>query len=147
MPTGGWRRELDQDREYDPLVAVPPRGVGLGRSHGVAVTGLAVDALPLVPVHGVVAEEHHGTSGEQVVEHEAHQNTAECQPGPGCAGQNALVIGAVSGCQMAECAEQVGDGSSPGGDEGRDQQCRETLVGGAGEVKGQNRDQRMRFGW
>ena len=96
MPTGGCERELDQNREYDPLVAVSPRGVGMGRSHGIAVAGLAVNARTLVPVHGVVTDQHHGTSGEHVVEHEAHQNTAEGQPGPGCAGQNALVIGAVA---------------------------------------------------
>ena len=82
-----------------------------------------------------------------MVEHELHQGAAEREPGPGCAGQNALVVGAVPRCQVAERAEQVGDGSSPGGDEGRDQQCREPLVGGVGEVQGENLDQRVCFGW
>jgi hypothetical protein len=100
-----------------------------------------------VPVHGVVADQHHGASGEQVVEQESHQGTAEGEPGPRRAGEHALVIGAVPGCQVAERAEQVGDGSPPGGDEGGDQQCREALVGGAGEVESENLDQRVRFGW
>lgn len=54
----------------------------MGRAHGVAVPRLAVDMLAGVPVHGVIADEHHRTVGDQVVEREPHQRAAECEPGP-----------------------------------------------------------------
>src|SRR5947209_5752011 len=48
-PRAGGEREPDQDREDDPAVPVAPGGERVSRADRVAVSGLAVDALALVP--------------------------------------------------------------------------------------------------
>lgn len=108
---------------------------------------LAVHVRPLVPVDGVVADQHDGTIGNHVVEQEPHQGAAQSGTGPGRAGQDAPVVGRVPGGEMPEGAQQVGDGAPTGREDGPDQQCRGPLVGGAGEMQGQNLHQGVGLGW
>jgi hypothetical protein len=60
---------------------------------------------------------------------------------------SALVIGAVPGREVAQGAEQVGNGSAAGDQRRADRERRESLVGGTGEVEGRNLDRRVRIGW
>lgn len=62
-PPPGGARELHQDGEDDPPMAVPPGGVRVGRADGVAVPGLAVHRPPGVAVHRVVADQRHRPAG------------------------------------------------------------------------------------
>ena len=100
-----------------------------------------------MPVHRVVADQHHGAIGEQVVEQEPDQGAAQRQPGPRGAGQDAAVVGGMTGGQLPEGPQHIGDGASAGGEDGSDQQGGDALVGGVGEVQGQNLDERVRLGW
>src|SRR5262249_23660716 len=126
----------DEYSQDDPLVAVPPGRVALGGADGVAVAGLVVDPLALVPVHGVVADQHHRPGGQQVLQDEGGQGAAEVEAGPGGAGEGGLVGGAVAGGETAEGAQEVGDGAAAGGGECRDGQQGETVDGGGGEAGG-----------
>ena len=119
----------------------------MGRANGVAVPGLAVHGPAGVPIDGVVADQLDRPVGDDVFEQEPHQGAAEREAGPGCSGQDAAVTGNVSGCQLAEGAQQVGDGAPAGRQDGSGQERGEPLVGGAGEVESENLYERVRLGW
>ena len=82
-----------------------------------------------------------------MVEQEPHQGAAQLHPGPGRSGEYSLVAGAVPGRQVAEGAEEVGDGAPPGRQNRGDQEGGESLVGRVGEGEDQRVEQRVRLGW
>ena len=128
-------------------MAVLPGGVVMGRPYRIAVPGLAVDALTLVPVHGVIANQQDGTVGGEVIEHEPYQGAPEGQPGPRRTGQDSLVVGAMSGGEVTQGPEEIGGSATAGGQHRSDKQRQEPLVSGVGEVDSQNLDQWVSLGW
>ena len=96
-------------------------------------------------VHGVIADYDDGPLGQEVSEEEAGHGAAQSQPGPGGAGEDPLVVGAVAGRERAEGAEQVGDGAAARGEHGGGHQQDEPLVGRLGEDRGENVQQRQGF--
>src|SRR5581483_2628402 len=76
-PGAGGERQADQDGQDDPLVAVPPSRVGLARTDGVAVPGLAVDPAAGVAVDGVVADQGDAAVGDDVPQEEAAQQASQ----------------------------------------------------------------------
>src|SRR5262249_52497381 len=121
----------------DPAVAVAPGGVALGRAHRVAVPRLAVDLLALVAVYRVVADQQHGAVGRQQAQNQAAEAAGQRQAGPAGGGEGAVVAGAVTRCQAAQGAQEVGDGAPAGGEGGREGQQGEAVEGGGGEGGGQ----------
>jgi len=103
--------------------------------------------LDRMPVHRVVADERHRAGRDEVDEEEAGERATEPDPGPRGAGENPAVVGRVAGGEVAEGAEDVGDGPPAGGEHRPDQQCGEPLVRRAGEVEGEGLNQRVCFGW
>src|SRR5689334_214279 len=128
-------------------MAVTPGGVGMGRADGVAMAGLAIDLLPLVAVNGVVADEGDGSIGDEMVEEESRQSTAQFEAGPAGIREDALEAGAVSGRQSAECPQEVGDGASAAGKDGCGGEGEEALGGGQGKERGETVEQGSGFGW
>jgi hypothetical protein len=146
-PGSGGEGEADQDREDDPLVAVPPSRVAVSGAHRVAVAGLAVDLLAGVAVDGVVADQDDSPLGHQVVQEEPCEGAAQFEGRPGGTGEDALVVGAVARREGAEGAQQVGDGAAAGSQEGGEQQGDEPAVGRLGESGRQRGDEREGLGW
>lgn len=99
-------------------MAVTPGGVGVGGADRVAVTRFAVDLFALVAIDGVIADEGEGALGEKMVDDEASQKASERESGPGSGGEDALIAGLVALAKGAKCSQEVGDGSSSGGEEG-----------------------------
>jgi hypothetical protein len=52
--------ETDEHGEYNPFVAVPPRGVGMGRTDGITVTCLAKDVGSRMSDDCIVARQDDG---------------------------------------------------------------------------------------
>jgi hypothetical protein len=91
----------------------------------------------------VIADEDDRVGRGEMAEDEAGQGAAEFQPGPGGARQDALIIGAMPRCEPAEGAEQVGDGASPGRQDGGGRQEDEAVIGRGREGGGEGREQRQ----
>jgi len=87
--------EPDEDREDDPLVAVPPGGVGGRGPDGVPMAGVAVDARPGVP---------RGAVGEEAVEEETNPAPPRMKAGPGRAGEDSRAVRPVAGGEVPERA-------------------------------------------
>jgi hypothetical protein len=103
--------------------------------------------LALVPIDRVIADENDRPGGGEMSQNESRQSAAEFESRPGRAGEYALVGGAMPWREVSERAENVSDSSSPGGQQRTDQERGEPLVGGVGEMQGQNLHQRVRLGW
>src|SRR5579872_760743 len=108
---------------------------------------LAVDMFAFVPIDRVVPDQNDGSRGDEVSQEEDRQDASKFECRPGSAGENALVGGAVSGREVLERAEDVGDGSPPGGQKRSGQECREACGGRLGESRCKDGKQRSRFGW
>jgi hypothetical protein len=98
-------------------------------------------------VNGVITDQDDGAVGDGMSQEEARQGTAEVQGRPGGAGEDALVVGAMSGGEPAEGAEQVRDGAPAGGQEGAEQERDEPALGRLGEGGREPADERDRLGW
>jgi hypothetical protein len=73
----------------------------------------------------------------------AGQRTAEVDTGPGGAGENALVIGAVARGEPAEGPNEVGDSASALGEDRGNQEQGEAARGGPREDWGEDLEQRQ----
>src|SRR5262249_48883961 len=118
-------------------MAVTPGGVGVTGADRVPMARLAVDLASRMPVHGVITDQEHRVVARQSAE-DLLAGTPGClQSRPVCAGEDALVGGAMTWSEGAEEPQEVGDGASPGGQQGRQGQESETAEGGDGEGRGQ----------
>ncbi len=86
----------------------------------VAVPGLAVDVLALVPVNGVIADQGNDTVGSKCWRRRAGEHP-RAAPDPG-AREDALVIGGLSRREVPEGADEVRDRAPSGGENGRDEE-------------------------
>ena len=139
--------EADEDGEGDPLVAVTPDGVGVAAADRVAVAGLAVDLTAGVAVHGVVTDQHDRPVGDEGVQQQAGQRAAQAEARPGGTRQDAAVVGGVARGEVAERAQQVGDGVAAGGQQRGRQQGGETRGRGSGELRQQGGEHGSGFIW
>jgi len=121
--------------------------VGVGRADGVAVPGLAVDRAAGVTVHGVVADEHDRAVRDDVVEQEPGEGGPELDAGPRGSGQDPVVAGRVAGGEVADGAEEVGDGPPAGRQDGGHQEGREPVERRGGEGREEGQRHGAGFGW
>ena len=98
-------------------------------------------------VDGVVPDEHDRAGGDDVVEQEPSHGAPDGGPRPRGTGEDAAVVGRVTGGEVAEGAEDVGDGPPAGRQDGPDQEDGEPLVGRAGELEGEHLDEGVGLGW
>jgi hypothetical protein len=109
------------------------------------MAGFAVDLASGMAVDGVIAEEDHG----MVVRHQGQDEPAELasqsESRPRRRGEDPLRGGAVSVSQWCGGAKQVGDGASPGTEDGRSEQGDESGEGRCGEDRRKSFEQREGF--
>ena len=146
-PGTGGEGELDQDRQDDPFVPPAIGGEGVGRAHRIAMAALAVDLGAAMLVDGIVAGQEDGAVGDVMVEDELRQEACQRQRGPASFREDAVIAGGISRSQAGHGAEEVGDGASSGGQDRRDEQDEEALVGGLEEDGGERVEHRPCEGW
>ena len=80
----------------------------------------------LVAIDGVVAHQGEGPLGEKLADDESSQQASkrECRPRSG--GEDTLIRGLVTLAEGAERSQEVGNGSSSGGEQGRGHEDGET---------------------
>jgi hypothetical protein len=125
--------ETDEHGEHDPLVVIPPSRKGVRRPNGVTVAILAVDVGPGVGDDGVVTDQDdRGISGEQGDE-VSREGARQSERRPRGFGEDAAVAGGVPGRERSSGAEQIGDGPSPGREDCRPEQDKESLISWLGK--------------
>jgi hypothetical protein len=101
------------------------------------MAGLAMDCAAGRAFDGVIADEGDRLPGGQELEDLPGEETSQLQAGPAGLGEDPLVGGDVSGRQRAEGPQQVGDGASPGGQDGGGEQDQEAPERGPAEDWGE----------
>ena len=139
-PGPGGEAEAHQHGEHDPLVAVPPGGIAVAGADRVAVAGLAVDPPAGVSVDGIIPGQQDRSVRGQEQDHEPAEAAGQAHRGPRGGRGDPLVGGDVPVGQRCGDAEQLGDGASPGTQQGGPHQEDEPLEGRAGGRGGDGLD-------
>ena len=129
--TSEWK--LHQDRQHHPLVPIAESGIGVGRAHGVAMPALAEDLLAAMLVDGVVARQLNRSRNGKVADKPGGQKVGQAPQRPTSFREQAMVTGRGSRRQGTKCAQQIQDGMVAGGQDRREQQNKEAVIGRSGE--------------
>ena len=111
--------EADEHRQDDPLVAVPPGGVAVAGSDRITMPGLAVDLASGMTIDRIIADQDDRLIRRDQGQDEATKLTGQLEGGPLGGGKDPLISGDVPLGQGGGGTEDVGNGASSSGEDGR----------------------------
>ncbi len=127
-------------------MAVPPGGEAVAGADRITMPCLAVDLASGVTIDRIIADEDHGLIGGNQGQNQATKLAGQAEGGPLGGGKDPLVGGDMSLGQRGSGAEDVGDGASPGGEDGRAEEGDEAMERRSGKNGGESIEQWLGFG-
>jgi len=137
--------EAHQHGQDDPLVAVAPGGKAVAGTDRITVSGLAVDLASGMTIDRIIAHQDHGLLGGNQGQDEAAELTGQVEGRPLGGGKDSLIGRDKPLSQRSGGAEDVGDGASPGSEDGRAEESDKAGEGGLSENRCERVEQRSGF--
>ena len=139
LPTS--ERKADQHRQHDPLVAIAECRVRMRRTHGIAMPAFAEDLLAAMPVDSFVADQEDCPIGNEVLDEPLRKTSPKPPHRPRRAREDAMIAGGMTDVQRGGGPQHIENGVTADGEEGRQQQDHDAVIGRAGESETQSLSQ------